>query len=375
MRIRPRRLTLLLTVVLLAPAGAGAQPFPRTAARRPLLLRSDTPMPGVPGAPADPAVIDAFGTTVDGVAVDGVARLSIAVPGASGYSCTGALIGPRTLLTSAHCVTDDLTGALVVAQDGVRARFVGPGDRPVDLQSTSVAVPASWRGFLDPDGDAGRDVALVGLADAPPWTAPYALFAGDPLFRDALFVGYGEFGSGATGPLGFDARRRWGLNRIDAVSDPYFGPGDAILWTDFDDGTTTGDAFCWAAGGADASGTEADPSCDTGRGGAEFGIGAGDSGGPLFIDGRIAAIASFGTAFCGDPDCETYARPPLRGAVEGWGSLSGFVSVAYNADWLAQQLELDAAPEPAASALVAVGLVVLGLFAPAHARHRRSARS
>jgi hypothetical protein len=355
-------LAVALAVAVLAavPAGAQSPPptLPRTSARAPLVLRSDIRSDdGV----ADPSRLSSFGATADGIDANAVARLSVFVSPTSGFSCSGALVGPHTILTAAHCVTDDFTGALVTGQDRVRARFVGPGDALVDVWSRAVAVRPEWLGFYNEATDGGADVALVDFADdLPNWLSPYGLFHGDALFRPTDFIGYGEFGNGRRGALGFDADRRWGQNRVDLVSDPFFGDGTQILWTDFDNGVRANDAFCWATGFGDDN-----QFCDRGRGDTEMSLGAGDSGGPLFIDGRLAGVASFGTVFCGDALCASVAAPPLYDplVLEGWGALNGFASVQYNEPWILDRIRAFdaplATPEPTTLALAAAGVLAL----------------
>jgi hypothetical protein len=357
-----------LAVALLVALSAGAQSpptLPRTAARTPLVLRSDIPS-GEHEDDVDPSRLSTFGATADGIDANGVARLSVFVTPTSGFSCTGALVGPHTILTAAHCVTDDFTGALVTGQDQVRARFIGPGDAAVDVWSRAIAVRPEWLGFFNAETDGGTDVALVDFAnDLPSWLSPYGLFHGDATFRPTDFIGFGEFGNGRLGTLGFDTDRRWGQNRVDLVADPFFGDGAQILWTDFDSGSRANDAFCWATGYGDGN-----PFCDRGRGNTEMGLGGGDSGGPLFIDGRLAGVASFGTVFCGDPLCESVAAPPLYDplVLEGWGALNGFASVQYNEPWIRGRLAAFdaplATPEPSTLALLLGGLLALASSAP-----------
>jgi hypothetical protein len=69
----------------------------------------------------------------------------------------------------------------------------------------------------------------------------YPLFGGNPFFQPATIAGYGEYGNGVHGPVGFDGRRQWARNRADFLTI------DGILSTDFADGTVAHDAFAWTS--------------------------------------------------------------------------------------------------------------------------------
>ena len=346
MRFLAQRAALLLVLGASAGRLAGAQPL---AAGRPLLLRADAW-----AAPHDGSLAHAFGFVVDGVMLDGVGSLWTPVPDdpRGRYSaCTMARIGASTILTAAHCVTDLDTGVPFAAA-GAFARFVGPGTTHAtsiyhDFAVARVDVRPDWFGFYDARTDLAHDVAVVTLgATLPDWVTTYALFDGDALGAQALLVGHGAFGGGV-GATGFDGRRRWGTNRID------FTLGGQ-LYADFDDGTAAWDATCLALG-----------VCDTGLA-SEAAIGGGDSGGPLFIGGRLAGVASFGTAFCLDDACAvTFGADPSR-PTDSFGTLSAWAPVADNLAFI----RATSAPEPATSALVAGGLLAIGGLARRRARDR-----
>ncbi len=386
MSTRPHAAVLaLLAALAAAPLAAPAQDLPVTTASAPLgrpvatpeprILRADQPNRD-PAAPdpvtGDPSLVHgwAAGLNVDGIDLSGVARLRI--PTSQGiFLCTGSLIGPHTLITAAHCVTDDATGAIIVDPGGLTARFYGPTSAVgptgfVDYHSAFIQVLPTWHGFSDPSVIGGDDIAIVQLFEAAqPWMEQYDFFFDNPFFQPTTHVGYGVAGNGVQGEIVLDGRRRWGQNRVDLLTI------DGVLFTDFDDGTHANDAWCWAD-----DYTPGSPFCDTGRGAFESALGGGDSGGPLFIDGRIAGIASFFTFFC-DPDvlaatgqCVPASPPVANPAVpDGFGSLNGFAWAPFNEDFIAEQLAIGARiPEPATVVLVAGGLALIAVVARRRAR-------
>jgi hypothetical protein len=351
-----------LAATVAAAQGGSADVVLRTGARTTALLRGDQPdrdLLNPDPTTNDPSIAHGYaaGRDVGGVNLSGVARLTVATS-LGGYVCTGALIGPYTIVTAAHCVTDDASGAMITTNTGVTARFYGPSGF-VDLRSAFVRVAPTWHGFTNPRSVGGDDVALIHFgAPTLPWMTRYGIYQGSPIFESAIEVGYGTYGNGAQGLAGYDGRRRWGRNRVDLLT------SDGILWGDFDDGSAQHDAWCWA----DLY-TAGSPFCDTGFGGEESSLGPGDSGGPLFIDGQLAGVASFATYFCDPsvPDHCVPGEPPLGdGDVPwGYGSLSGHAWIPYNQRFIDAQLR--SIPEPSTVALVGGGLLALG----ASARGRR----
>lgn len=145
------------------------------------------------------------------------------------------LIAPRWVLTAAHVATE-----------------VEPGHR-----ITVAAIEYSLDSVvLHPDWDDGpHDLALLRLAAPVLGTTPAALYR-DSLERDrvVVLVGYGDYGTGLTGPQANDRRVRGATNRIDEATD---------LWLKF--------AF-----------DRPDHPRTTMLEGVS---GPGDSGGPAFLDG------------------------------------------------------------------------------------------
>ena len=124
--------------------------------------------------------------------------------------------------------------------------------------------------------------------------------------------GYGTTGDPVNGETNdIDGKQRSGLNRFDA-SGSVVGFSDDTLVYDFDDGTTQDDALGSLFGIR-----------DLGEGVNEVGINHGDSGGPEFIDGKIAGVNDFG--LIGYPGTQNINPDP--NAFGGVGSIEGGVRV------------------------------------------------
>jgi len=153
-----------------------------------------------------------------------------------------------------------------------------------------------------------------------------------------------------------------GNNRVDLTwTDPlfggffnaFFGNADPYgLVADFDNGLAANDAACQIGGAFSLTNF-----CNLGLGLSEVALGGGDSGGPLFINGRIAGVASYGLSF-----------GPSFGDLDGslnssFGEFNGWASTDYNDQFLGQFVT----PEPSSVVLVAAGLLAI----VAGARRRR----
>jgi hypothetical protein len=350
-----------VTLPLLAPITATqAQPLSRRlsinghriAAPSNRLLRADAPIPGS-GRP-DPSLANAFNfRTADGTNLNGVGNFIVPDPDDPRFvfTCSASRIGLRTIITAAHCVTDDNTGKLLSTWDESFVRFLGPGSNDAmqkwvyDTDVTSIHINPVYHGFNNPSTYLFGDLAVVNFqTPLASFATTYDLFTNVPIGQRSTLAGYGTFGTG-NGPTDFDFGRRWGTNQVDYIpTDPTFS--DFLdLYTDFDDPERKWDTLCLFLG-----------ACDPARS-TEAGTAPGDSGGPLFINGMLAGVTSFGTYVC-DPfqeGCEPFVSDPSR-PFDAFGSLHGFAPIYASPDFIQSSM----APEPGTIALFATGLILIG---------------
>lgn len=224
-----------------------------------------------------------------GLGFDGVVRIDAFGEPAG----TGALLfGGRAILTAAHVIEE--IGPDEVSD--ISARFFLP-DSVRDVTASSLVIHPGW----DTEAPASRnDVGILFLAEAAPVGAErYDIFRalGEDIGKPVTKVGFGIRGNGLGGEDESDptAIGRIGQNIYDfaanldefffddgAVPDLTREPADGLIF-DFDDGSAARDAAGHYFGVA-----------DTGFGGTEVNTTSGDSGGPGFVDGKIAGITSFG---------------------------------------------------------------------------------
>ncbi len=214
----------------------------------------------------------------------GVVQVNNTFDGSSG---SGSLLaGTDFILTAAHVVCYTNSSAAYSAS-GFTVYFDTTGGR-ITVAATAIYVNSAWDG----NADDGNDVALIKIASVPNGVTGFSLYTGtNEVGQTYNGYGYGMIGTGITGeqPNTDDTMHHW-ENTFDCTGTT-IGLQSSQLVYDFDDGTAAHDALGVEYG-----------IHNLGLGVNEGNSAKGDSGGPEFIDGKIAAIVSFGLEASTDID-------------------------------------------------------------------------
>jgi Trypsin len=219
---------------------------------------------------------------------------SILVDGGGLRLCSGTLIDPQWVVSASHCL-----------KPGASVPDVTSGSFTINNTKYNVESVKINPGFVDARYNqfAGYDIGLVKLS-SPVTNVKPAEFYGDSqlLGQRATFVGYGNTGNGLTGQQdGTSGTKRAGENTIDGFGSSYKTSwSDNVLTTDFDS----------PDGSANVLGSSTPLAL-------EYGNAVSDSGGGIFIGGKLVGIHS-GSVL----------------STKKYGNVSGTTQVKPNLNWI-----------------------------------------
>ncbi|MEG4029883.1 MULTISPECIES: trypsin-like serine protease [unclassified Microcoleus] len=247
-------------------------------------------------------------------------------------SCTGSLLtGGLYLLTAAHCLNEG--GVKVPAETAIKAIFKLPRGE-VSIPVSKYYIHPGWTGY---ESEVGNDIAILKLKRiAPPRIEQYEINRNKNEVGKVLTkVGYGYIGLGAKGQdenSNSEAKRYSGQNRYDALIDVLKDAtesdmselvlGSQLIF-DFDAGTSEHDAL----------GRHFPRLRDRGLGKNEIATASGDSGGPSFVEGKIAGISSWGYSDRGFFKTNIADIDKIEGN-GSFGEISGDTRVSFYANWI-----------------------------------------
>ncbi|WP_293354691.1 MULTISPECIES: trypsin-like serine protease [unclassified Microcoleus] len=246
--------------------------------------------------------------------------------------CTGSLLtGGRYIITAAHCLNEG--GVKVPAGTAIKATFKLPSGE-ISIPVSNYYIHPGWTGY---ESEVGNDLAILKLKKfAPSSIEQYEINRSkNELGKIFTKVGYGYTGLGAKGQdenSNSEARRYGGQNRYDGLIDVLKNATESDmselvlggqLIFDFDDGSPQRDAL----------GRHFPNLRDRGLGKNEIATASGDSGGPSFVEGKIAGISSWGYSDRGffKTNIADIDNLDDNGS---FGEISGDTRVSFYAGWI-----------------------------------------
>lgn len=267
------------------------------------------------------AYTDTRNRALPGTGFDGVVRVSV-----GGHYGTGALLyDGRAILTAAHLFANvGAASTSILFETSAGSQTLAVSD--VKVLSTYDATQTN------------DDLALVWLSGSAPVSAErYGLYRGsDEIAQTLTMVGYGLPGTGLSGALNSyngSPLRLKATNQFDGEASTLKNElGSVMGWTptagsqliaDFDNGTSAQDALGRLINRP-----------GTGLGQDEGLVAPGDSGGPAFINGQLAGVASY-TASLGyssiNPDIDTITN-------SSYGEIAAWQRVSHYQQWIDQSV-------------------------------------
>ena len=274
-----------------------------------------------------------------------------------GALCTGALTSNRTVLTAGHCLSNTTESGKYDPVTSITFFLPSLGERTPALTFTGE------NAVVNPNFDptfaaAGSDLAQFRLTTDAPF-AGYQLYTaqdGSEIGSEFTRVGTGTTGDEtgtSAGPYDFDQRA--GDNIYQYTAADIFGLSSSTLLSEFTDGTQAHDPFYQIGG-------QQQPTIAN-----EVNSSPGDSGGPEFIDGRIAGVTSFGVTgaiidgACGPGQIDPYPTASVDSGActnSSIGEISGDTQVSAFLPFINNYIA--SVPEPASWALFIAGFGLIG---------------
>ena len=220
-----------------------------------------------------------------GSGFDGVVQINTISAAGTGLGTGSLLYTGHHILTAAH-VVQPMGTATPLAPNQVTVTFQIPNATGTGYTTRTVGVSQI---SISPNYTAtapgqGGDIAVLTLADDAPSTAErYNLYRqSNELGKVWSVYGYGGYGQGSE-TTAANSQKRVGQNVFEATGSSIPGYAPDLLFFDYDNGQAANDFFGNNFG-----------LVNLGLGTAEANTALGDSGGPMFINGQIAAIVTGG---------------------------------------------------------------------------------